>query len=40
MPEPYKRHINIKHWGIRYVDDYGNIFVFLPENWIDLEPNN
>ena len=39
MPKPYKKHVIIKHWGIRHIDDYGNIFVFVPDNWMDLEPN-
>ena len=37
MPEPYKRHIIIKHWGIQYDD--GIIYGFVPANWMDLEPN-
>ena len=39
MPEPYKRHIIIKHWSIRYEDDYGNVYMDIPDNWTDLEPN-
>ena len=39
MPKPYKKHIIIKHWGFRHIDDYGNIFVFVRNNWMDLEPN-
>ena len=37
MPEPYKRHIIIKRWGIQYDDEI--IYGFVPANWMDLEPN-
>ena len=37
MPEPYKRHIIIKHWGMQYDDEI--IYGFVPANWMDLEPN-
>ena len=37
MPEPYKRYIIIKHWGIQYHDEI--IYGFVPANWMDLEPN-
>ena len=37
VPEPYKRHIVIKHWGIRYDDEI--VYGFVPANWMDLEPN-
>ena len=37
MPEPYKRHIIIKHWGIQYDDEI--IDGFVPANWMDFEPN-
>ena len=37
MPKPYKRHIIIKHWGIRGGDELINGLV--PANWMDLEPN-
>ena len=37
MPEPYKRHIIIKHWGIQYDD--GLIYGYVLANWMDLEPN-
>ena len=37
MPEPYKRHIVTKHWGVRH-DDNEN-YVVIPETWMDLEPN-
>ena len=39
MPEPYKRHIIIKHWGIRYEDDNEKLYIIVPNNWMDLEPN-
>ena len=39
MPETYKRHIIVKHWGIRYEDDNRKIFVFVPDNWMDSQPN-
>ena len=32
MPKPYKRHVIIKHWGDRHIDDYGNIYVIVPDN--------
>ena len=38
MPEPYKKQIVIKHWGIQH-DDNENVYIVLPENWMDLEPN-
>ena len=35
MPEPYKRHIIIKHWGVRHIDDFGNIFfLYQTIGWI------
>ena len=37
MPKPYKKHIIIKHWGMRYDDEI--IYGFVPANWMDLEPN-
>ena len=37
LPKPYKRHIIIKHWGIRGEDEIINGLV--PANWMDLEPN-
>ena len=37
MPKPYKRHIIIKHWGIRSDDEIMNGIV--PANWMDLETN-
>ena len=37
MPEPYKRHIIVKHWGIQYDDEI--LYEFVPANWMDLEPN-
>ena len=37
MPEPYKRHNIIKHWGIQYDDEI--IYGFVPADWMDLEPN-
>ena len=37
MPEPYKRHIIIKHWGFPGDDEIINGLV--PANWMDLEPN-
>ena len=37
MPEPYKKHIFNKHWGIQYDD--GIIYGFVPANWMDLQPN-
>ena len=38
MPEPYKRYIIIKHWGFQY-DDNEKIYIIVPVNWMDLEPN-
>ena len=38
MPEPYKRHIIIKHWGFQTEDHNGILRGFLPANWMDLEP--
>ena len=40
MPEPYKKHISIKHCVIRHIDDYGRIFVFVLDNWVDLKTNH
>ena len=37
MPEPNKRLIIFKHWGIKYDD--GIIYGFVPANWMDLEAN-
>ena len=39
MPDLFKRHIIIKHWGVRYGDDTGKIYTLVPDNWMDLEPN-
>ena len=38
MPEPYKRHIIVKHWGIQY-NDNKKIYIIVPLNWMDLKPN-
>ena len=38
MPKPYKRHIIIKHWGIRHKGPLGVIYDYVPRNWMDLEP--
>ena len=40
MPEPYKRHIIIKHWGIRHEHNGKIICVTVPYNWMNLEPNH
>ena len=37
MPNPYKRHIIIKHWGFRLESPFG-INDCVPVNWMDLEP--
>ena len=37
MPKPYEKHIIFKHWGIRCDD--GIIHGYVPDNWLDLEPN-
>ena len=37
MPNPYKRHIIIKHWGIQHEGPFG-INNYVPVNWMDLEP--
>ena len=37
MPNPYKRHIIIKHWGIQHEGPFG-IKNYVPVNWVDLEP--
>ena len=39
MPEPYKRHIIIKHWGFQNEGPDGTIYDYTPVNWMDLEPN-
>ena len=39
MPEPYKRHFIIKHWGIQNEDTNGIIYDFIPVNWMDLQSN-
>ena len=36
MPNPYKRHIIIKHWGIQHEGPFG-INNYVPVNWMDLE---
>ena len=38
MPKSYKNHIIVKHWGIRYEDDE-KVYINVPYNWMDLEPN-
>ena len=38
MPNPYKRHINIKHWGFQHEGPFG-IKNYYPVNWMDLEPH-
>ena len=38
MPNPYKRHINFKHWGFQTEDYNGIIRDYIPANWMDLEP--
>ena len=37
MPEPYKRHIIIKHWGFQNEGPDGIINDYTPVNWMDLE---
>ena len=39
LPQPYKRHIIIKHWGIHNEYDDEIVYSFIPVNWMDLEPN-
>ena len=39
MPEPFKGHIIIKHWGFQNEGHGGIIYGFVPANWMDLEPN-
>ena len=38
MPEPYKRHITIKHWGFEHEGPDGILYDYIPANWMDLEP--
>ena len=38
MPNPYKRHIIIKHWGFQHEGPFG-IKNYYPVNWMDLEPH-
>ena len=38
MPNPYKRHIIIKHWGFQHEGPFG-IKYYVPVNWMDLEPH-
>ena len=38
MPNPYKRHIIIKHWGIQHEGPFG-INNYVPVNWMDSEPH-
>ena len=39
MPDPYKKHIIIKHWCFQYKCHDGVIRNYYPINWMDLEPN-
>ena len=39
MPEPYKKHICMRHWGIRCEDNDEIVYFFVPANWMELEPN-
>ena len=39
MPNPYKRHIINKYWGIKLQNPLGIIRNYVPINWRDLEPN-
>ena len=39
MPEPYKRHNIIKHWGFQNEAPDGIIYDYTPVNWMDLETN-
>ena len=39
MPEPYKRHIIIKHWGFQNKCPDGIIYDYTLVNWMDLETN-
>ena len=39
MPEPYKRHTVIKHWGFQNEAPDGIIYDYMPVDWMDLEPN-
>ena len=38
MPNPYKRHIIIKHWGFRHEGPFG-VKYYYPVNWKDLDPH-
>ena len=40
MPEPYKKHIIVKHWGFRAMDCDGIICDFIPSNWRDIDNDN
>ena len=33
MPEPFLRHIIVKHWGFRREDIRGIMQEFIPDNW-------
>ena len=39
IPKVYKRHIIIKHWGIRHEGLDGIIYDYTPVTWMDLQPN-
>ena len=39
MPDPYKRHIIIKHWGFQNEGPDRIIRDYIPVNWMDLEAN-
>ena len=39
MPDPYKRHIIIKHWGFQNEAPDGIIYDYMAVDWMDLEPN-
>ena len=39
MPEPYKRHIIIKHWGFKNDGPDVIVYDYIPANWMELEPN-
>ena len=38
MPDPYKRHFIIKHWGFQHEGPFG-IRDYMPVNWMYLDPN-
>ena len=39
MSKPYKNHIVIKHWGFQNEAPDGIHYVYVPVDWMNLEPN-